>query len=151
MSTNAITDHRLGNTRKHTRLPFYWRSYKLQDLLLILELPSVRAFHPQEQRQRYWQTRSLLCRRAPTARRLLPIDQRRFVINSSHIPPANTLMSPWRFEEVPVVRNAGGRAMDAMRSLLVLDAVIGLGTIIVIHHTGKALYLYPTSSAIPGW
>jgi len=32
--------------------------------------------------------------------------------------------------------------MDAMRSLLVLDAVIGLGTVIVIHHTGKALYLY---------
>lgn len=27
--------------------------------------------------------------------------------------------------------------MDAMRSLLTLDALVGLGTIIVVHHTGS--------------
>ncbi|RDW80656.1 carbonic anhydrase-5 [Coleophoma crateriformis] len=37
--------------------------------------------------------------------------------------------------EGAVIRNAGGRTMDAMRSILSLDAVGNLGTIVVVHHT----------------
>lgn len=36
-----------------------------------------------------------------------------------------------------VIRNAGGRAMDAMRSLQVLNTINPLGLIMVVHHTGK--------------
>ena len=39
--------------------------------------------------------------------------------------------------EAAVIRNAGGRASDALRSIATLDAIAGLSTIIVIHHTGK--------------
>jgi hypothetical protein len=38
--------------------------------------------------------------------------------------------------ECPIIRNAGGRAQDAIRSTLVLDTVITMGEVIVIHHTG---------------
>ncbi|KIW89451.1 uncharacterized protein Z519_09607 [Cladophialophora bantiana CBS 173.52] len=34
-----------------------------------------------------------------------------------------------------VIRNAGGRAMDAMRSVQVLNTITPLGLIIVVHHT----------------
>lgn len=34
-----------------------------------------------------------------------------------------------------VIRNAGGRASDAMRSLLVLHTINPLGLIMVVHHT----------------
>ncbi|KAH8805046.1 carbonic anhydrase [Xylogone sp. PMI_703] len=34
-----------------------------------------------------------------------------------------------------VIRNAGGRAMDAIRSLVVLDGVMNVRTVIVVHHT----------------
>ncbi|KAJ7739985.1 carbonic anhydrase [Mycena maculata] len=37
--------------------------------------------------------------------------------------------------EMPVIRVAGGRAQDALRSLLVLEAALGLGQIIIVHHT----------------
>ena len=40
-------------------------------------------------------------------------------------------------EESAVVRNAGGRASDAIRSLITLDTILPLRTIIVVHHTGK--------------
>jgi carbonic anhydrase len=36
-----------------------------------------------------------------------------------------------------MIRNAGGRAMDAMRSLLVLQTISAPGTIVVMHHTGN--------------
>ncbi|KAG0649169.1 Beta-carbonic anhydrase 1 [Hyphodiscus hymeniophilus] len=39
------------------------------------------------------------------------------------------------FSECAIIRNAGGRTQDAMRSILALDAVGGLGTVVVIHHT----------------
>ena len=39
--------------------------------------------------------------------------------------------------EAAIVRNAGGRASDALRSIATLDAIGGLSTIIVVHHTGK--------------
>ncbi|TVY58884.1 Uncharacterized protein LSUE1_G008713 [Lachnellula suecica] len=37
--------------------------------------------------------------------------------------------------EAAIIRNAGGRTRDAVRSLVALDAVGNLGTIIVVHHT----------------
>lgn len=36
-----------------------------------------------------------------------------------------------------VVRNAGGRAIDSMRSLAVLNAINPLGLVVVVHHTGN--------------
>jgi carbonic anhydrase len=42
--------------------------------------------------------------------------------------------------EFGIIRNAGGRAADAVRSLVVLDALIPIGTVMVIHHTGKRFY-----------
>jgi carbonic anhydrase len=36
-----------------------------------------------------------------------------------------------------MVRNAGGRVMDAMRTLTVLQTIGAPGTIVVLHHTGK--------------
>lgn len=35
-----------------------------------------------------------------------------------------------------MIRNAGGRAIDALRSLIVLDGVIPIKTVIILHHTG---------------
>lgn len=37
-----------------------------------------------------------------------------------------------------IIRNAGGRAFDAVRSLETLHAIAHLGNIIVVHHTGMA-------------
>ena len=48
--------------------------------------------------------------------------------------------------ESAVVRNAGGRASDAIRSLVTLDSLLPLGTIIVIHHTGN----FPRPNYITG-
>ncbi|KAF7979469.1 hypothetical protein HWV62_42289 [Athelia sp. TMB] len=41
--------------------------------------------------------------------------------------------------ECPVIRNAGGRAADALSTLLVLDSVIPIGTLVIIHHTDCGL------------
>lgn len=38
-----------------------------------------------------------------------------------------------------MVRNAGGRAFDAIRTLAVLQTIGSPGTIVVMHHTGKSL------------
>jgi len=35
-----------------------------------------------------------------------------------------------------VVRNAGGRALDAVRSLAVLQTIAGPNIVVVMHHTG---------------
>lgn len=43
----------------------------------------------------------------------------------------------WGITEASVTRNAGGRAMDALRSLIVLNALAPIGTVIVVHHTGS--------------
>jgi carbonic anhydrase len=37
-----------------------------------------------------------------------------------------------------VIRNAGGRVVDAMRSINALDAIGNMGTLIVVHHTGMS-------------
>jgi len=37
--------------------------------------------------------------------------------------------------ESAVIRNAGGRVVDAMRSINALDAIGNLGSLIVVHHT----------------
>lgn len=40
--------------------------------------------------------------------------------------------------QVAVIRNAGGRASDALRSLIAFDAIFqgsGIGTVLVVHHT----------------
>jgi carbonic anhydrase len=39
--------------------------------------------------------------------------------------------------EAAIIRNAGGRASDSLRSIATLDAIGGLSTIIVVHHTGE--------------
>lgn len=36
-----------------------------------------------------------------------------------------------------MVRNAGGRAFDAIRTLAALQTIGAPGTIVVMHHTGK--------------
>ena len=39
--------------------------------------------------------------------------------------------------EATVLSNAGGHVnADALRSLCVLDSIVGVGTVIVVHHTG---------------
>ena len=38
-----------------------------------------------------------------------------------------------------MVRNAGGRALDAIRTLSVLQTIGAPGTIVVMHHTGMRL------------
>ena len=35
-----------------------------------------------------------------------------------------------------MIRNAGGRASDALRSLYALDAIGNIGTVVLVHHTG---------------
>lgn len=39
--------------------------------------------------------------------------------------------------EAAIIRNAGGRASDALRSIATLDAIAGVAAIIVVHHTGE--------------
>src|SRR2546422_2468071 len=34
-----------------------------------------------------------------------------------------------------VIRNAGGRAADALRSLIISEQLLGTNTIVIIHHT----------------
>ncbi|KAJ7512799.1 carbonic anhydrase [Mycena galericulata] len=41
--------------------------------------------------------------------------------------------------EMPVVRVAGGRANDALQTLLILEYLIGLGRIVIVHHTDCGL------------
>ncbi|KAL7953036.1 carbonic anhydrase [Trichoderma compactum] len=41
--------------------------------------------------------------------------------------------------EVSEVRNAGGRVSEALRSIICVDHVLGVGTVIVIHHTDCGL------------
>lgn len=36
-----------------------------------------------------------------------------------------------------MVRNAGGRVLDAIRTLAILQTIGNPGTIVVMHHTGK--------------
>lgn len=38
-----------------------------------------------------------------------------------------------------MIRNAGGRAIDSIRSLAVLQTIGNHGTIVVMHHTGKQI------------
>jgi len=40
--------------------------------------------------------------------------------------------------EATMVRNAGGRVFDAIRTLAVLQTIGAPGTIVVMHHTGKS-------------
>ena len=39
--------------------------------------------------------------------------------------------------EAAIIRNAGGRASDALRSIATLDAIAGITAVIVVHHTGE--------------
>ncbi len=42
-------------------------------------------------------------------------------------------------EEAAVVLNAGGRAADALKHLMVLETLAGgIETVIIVHHTGKS-------------
>ena len=41
--------------------------------------------------------------------------------------------------EAAVLSNAGGRVnADALRSIYTLDSMAGVGTVVVVHHTGNA-------------
>ncbi len=40
---------------------------------------------------------------------------------------------------VTMVRNAGGRAFDAIRTIAVLQSISGAGTLAVLHHTGEMI------------
>lgn len=42
-----------------------------------------------------------------------------------------------KYLEATMVRNAGGRVFDAIRTLSVLQTIGNPGTIVVMHHTGK--------------
>jgi carbonic anhydrase len=42
-----------------------------------------------------------------------------------------------------VVRNAGGRVSDAIRTIAVMQTIIEPSWIIVMHHTGKAMLFLP--------
>jgi carbonic anhydrase len=46
------------------------------------------------------------------------------------------------------VRNGGGRTTDAIRSILDLDALGAMGTIVVIHHTGMYSFNYISREAV---
>jgi hypothetical protein len=46
-----------------------------------------------------------------------------------------------------MVRNAGGRAFDAIRTLSVLQTIGNPGTIVVLHHTGKSVSIRVVSPA----
>ncbi len=39
------------------------------------------------------------------------------------------------------IRNAGGRAGPALRSIICMDHLVGVGTVVVIHHTGMSFSL----------
>jgi carbonic anhydrase len=48
--------------------------------------------------------------------------------------------------EAAVIRNAGGRVVDAMRSINALDAIGNTGTVIVVHHTDCGMTHMPDES-----
>lgn len=41
--------------------------------------------------------------------------------------------------EAHVIRNAGGRASDALRSVIISQQLLGTQEVVVIHHVSKAL------------
>lgn len=49
--------------------------------------------------------------------------------------------------EASEIRNAGGRAGPALRSIICLDHLVGVGTVVVIHHTGE---LFPLQTYARG-
>ena len=48
------------------------------------------------------------------------------------------------YKEATMVRNAGGRVLDAIRTLAVLQTIGSPGTIVVMHHTGMFPEFHPT-------
>jgi carbonic anhydrase len=44
--------------------------------------------------------------------------------------------------EAAIIRNAGGRVVDAMRSINALDAIGNMGTLIIVHHTGMFITVW---------
>lgn len=59
-----------------------------------------------------------------------------FSLNYNHdFRPLLTSLLCWQIEATHV-RNAGGRALDAIRSIVVLQAITAPSTIVVMHHTG---------------
>ena len=48
--------------------------------------------------------------------------------------------------EAAVVSNAGGRVTgDALQNIMMLDNFVGVGTVIVVHHTGEFDPILPSS------
>jgi carbonic anhydrase len=50
--------------------------------------------------------------------------------------------------DATMVRNAGGRAFDAIRTLSVLQTIGNPGTIVAMHHTGMSFDDYPSLSPL---
>jgi carbonic anhydrase len=50
--------------------------------------------------------------------------------------------------EAHVIRNGGGRAADALRSLLASEHVLGTNEIMIIHHTDCGFSKAPTEDAV---
>jgi carbonic anhydrase len=48
--------------------------------------------------------------------------------------------------EAAVIYNAGGRAAEAMASINTLDAIAGVGAIMIVHHTGMSV-CFPTPTS----
>jgi carbonic anhydrase len=46
---------------------------------------------------------------------------------------------------VTMIRNAGGRAIDAVRTISALQTIGGAKTILVVHHNGNYFHLYTLS------
>lgn len=46
-------------------------------------------------------------------------------------------LTPPSSTEYSIVRNAGGRTSEALRSIVCIDTLIGLEAVIVVHHTGS--------------
>ena len=47
------------------------------------------------------------------------------------------ILTPPSSTEYSIVRNAGGRTSEALRSIVCMDTLIGLEAVIVVHHTGS--------------
>lgn len=55
-------------------------------------------------------------------------------------------LTPPSLISAAIIRNAGGRTQDTIRSILALDAVANVGTVVVIHHNGLST---PLSFLVP--
>jgi hypothetical protein len=46
------------------------------------------------------------------------------------------------FIDYSVIRNAGGRSVEALRSIICMDQLVGVAAVVVVHHTGMFIPSY---------